>query len=397
MSGSPRRCSRPRSSLARVLRRPGADPGRPVPRAQDAGGVRLHLPALGQEAGDRAPRPARLPARQGERDPARPARAPARPTSRSRLGIRACLAGQRVAVPHRDRMGRAARRRATPRHASTTSSTACERIPLLICDEVGYIPFDPQAANLMFMLVSRRYERASADRHQQQAVQRLGRDLRRRHRRRRDGRPARPPRRDPQPQRRQLPPQRPRPRTPPRPPDRRNRLTDTPSAPSPRAAERLTTRRSRPGAPPEALKATIAAQASPYGLGLRDDGRSVLTRPAGGSILNRRYGVNSQPALTLEKVDAADRRTAARPEEAVIAAEVFPAIARLPESFRSALVAVDVAGLSYREAARVLGAPEATITTRLYRARRRVARELDPDRLRAGPIDGARGALRQAS
>jgi DNA replication protein DnaC len=31
----------------------------------------------------------------------------------------------------------------------------------LVCDEVGYIPFDPQAANLMFMLVSRRYERAS--------------------------------------------------------------------------------------------------------------------------------------------------------------------------------------------------------------------------------------------
>lgn len=39
--------------------------------------------------------------------------------------------------------------------------TRLERIPLLICDEVGYIPFDPQAANLMFMLVSRRYERAS--------------------------------------------------------------------------------------------------------------------------------------------------------------------------------------------------------------------------------------------
>jgi hypothetical protein len=30
----------------------------------------------------------------------------------------------------------------------------------VIVDEVGYIPFDPQAANLMFMLVSRRYERA---------------------------------------------------------------------------------------------------------------------------------------------------------------------------------------------------------------------------------------------
>ena len=36
-----------------------------------------------------------------------------------------------------------------------------ERIPLLICDEVGYIPVDPQAASLMFMLVSRRYERRS--------------------------------------------------------------------------------------------------------------------------------------------------------------------------------------------------------------------------------------------
>ena len=32
---------------------------------------------------------------------------------------------------------------------------------MLIVDEVGYIPFDPQAANLMFSLVSSRYDRAS--------------------------------------------------------------------------------------------------------------------------------------------------------------------------------------------------------------------------------------------
>ena len=44
---------------------------------------------------------------------------------------------------------------------SRTSSPALGRIPLLIVDEVGYIPFDPQAANLMFALVSSRYERAS--------------------------------------------------------------------------------------------------------------------------------------------------------------------------------------------------------------------------------------------
>ncbi len=34
-------------------------------------------------------------------------------------------------------------------------------MPLLVVDEVGYVPFDPEAANLMFMLVSSRYERAS--------------------------------------------------------------------------------------------------------------------------------------------------------------------------------------------------------------------------------------------
>jgi DNA replication protein DnaC len=35
------------------------------------------------------------------------------------------------------------------------------RIPLLVCDEVGYIPFTPEAAALFFALVSSRYERAS--------------------------------------------------------------------------------------------------------------------------------------------------------------------------------------------------------------------------------------------
>jgi IstB-like ATP binding protein len=35
------------------------------------------------------------------------------------------------------------------------------RYPLLVVDEVGYIPFEPEAANLFFQLVSSRYERAS--------------------------------------------------------------------------------------------------------------------------------------------------------------------------------------------------------------------------------------------
>jgi RNA polymerase sigma-70 factor (ECF subfamily) len=89
-----------------------------------------------------------------------------------------------------------------------------------------------------------------------------------------------------------------------------------------------------------------------------------------------------------EEFDPADGRTGTRPEEALIAAQVFPAIAQLPESYRLALVAVDIAGLSYAEAARVLGAPQATITTRLYRARQRVARALDLERSAAPRAKG---------
>ena len=57
--------------------------------------------------------------------------------------------------------------------------------------------------------------------------------------------------------------------------------------------------------------------------------------------------------------------------------EVYATIAELPEDFRLALVAVDVLGLSYREAARALRVREATITTRLFRARKQVARSAD--------------------
>jgi RNA polymerase sigma-70 factor (ECF subfamily) len=112
------------------------------------------------------------------------------------------------------------------------------------------------------------------------------------------------------------------------------------------------------------------------------DEPAYLMQALRNTFLTSRRTAARRPRLvtTLEELDPADHRTGARPEEAVIAREVFPAIAQLPESFRLPLVAVDIAGLSYGEAAQVLGTPEATITTRLYRARQRVARELDPER-----------------
>jgi DNA replication protein DnaC len=76
------------------------------------------------------------------------------------LGIRACQAGHRVAfATAAEWVARLGDAHAAGRlHAELTR---LGRLPLLVIDEVGYIPFDGEAANLFFQLVSARYERAS--------------------------------------------------------------------------------------------------------------------------------------------------------------------------------------------------------------------------------------------
>jgi RNA polymerase sigma-70 factor, ECF subfamily len=58
------------------------------------------------------------------------------------------------------------------------------------------------------------------------------------------------------------------------------------------------------------------------------------------------------------------------------ARELMQAIAATPQPFRDAVVAVDVVGLSYRQAARHLRTREATITSRLSRGRQHIVRAL---------------------
>lgn len=82
---------------------------------------------------------------------------------------------------------------------------------------------------------------------------------------------------------------------------------------------------------------------------------------------------------SIEDVALADPQPTFQPEQALDVKELYEAVARLPEDFRLALVAVDILGLSYREAADALGTREATITTRLFRARRQVVRALAGD------------------
>jgi RNA polymerase sigma-70 factor (ECF subfamily) len=53
-----------------------------------------------------------------------------------------------------------------------------------------------------------------------------------------------------------------------------------------------------------------------------------------------------------------------------VSPEVERAIEQLPEEFRAAVLFVDVEGLSYDEAAAVVGCPVGTIRSRLYRGRR---------------------------
>jgi RNA polymerase sigma-70 factor (ECF subfamily) len=101
-------------------------------------------------------------------------------------------------------------------------------------------------------------------------------------------------------------------------------------------------------------------------------------------------------AAQLEDVVAADPKPTNRPEQAIEVQEVYETIAALPDSFRLAIVAVDVLGLSYREAARALRVREATLTTRLFRARKQVAGQLAPQPERApSPQRPRTGELRR--
>jgi DNA replication protein DnaC len=76
------------------------------------------------------------------------------------LAMRACQAGHRVLFATASEW---VARLAEAHHASRLQAELIRlgRYPLLVIDEVGYIPFEAEAANLFFQLVSARYERAS--------------------------------------------------------------------------------------------------------------------------------------------------------------------------------------------------------------------------------------------
>jgi RNA polymerase sigma-70 factor (ECF subfamily) len=123
-----------------------------------------------------------------------------------------------------------------------------------------------------------------------------------------------------------------------------------------------------------------------------DDELYYLMRVLRNTFLTSRRTASRRPVTvaTLDDVVAADPKPLGRPEQALEIQELYATIAELPEDFRMALVAIDVLGLSYREAARALHVREATITTRLFRARKQVASKLAEPELEPAPApDGS--------
>ena len=86
-------------------------------------------------------------------------------TGKTHLAIALAPEGLRARLPrrlrHRAGVGLAARGQPRTATSSRHELRRLERYHLLVVDEVGYLPLERQAANLLFALVSRRYERGS--------------------------------------------------------------------------------------------------------------------------------------------------------------------------------------------------------------------------------------------
>ena len=84
-----------------------------------------------------------------------------------------------------------------------------------------------------------------------------------------------------------------------------------------------------------------------------------------------------RPASLPDQLDLVADPHAREPQAALEAGELYAAVAALPDDFRDVLVAVDITGLSYKEAGRALRIPVGTVMSRLYRARQQVVRRID--------------------
>lgn len=94
------------------------------------------------------------------------------------------------------------------------------------------------------------------------------------------------------------------------------------------------------------------------------------------ALRNTHYSRHRAAARRLATVSLDEEQLGASIEPGGSAREIMQAIASAPTPSRDAVIAVDVVGLSYKEAAKALRTRTATVTTRLHRGRQHVARAL---------------------
>jgi RNA polymerase sigma-70 factor (ECF subfamily) len=109
-----------------------------------------------------------------------------------------------------------------------------------------------------------------------------------------------------------------------------------------------------------------------------EDDLGYLLRALRNTFLNQRRAATRRPRTEPlpEGREFVEQRRSGQPEHALETTEVFAAIAALPDDFRDVVAAVDVAGLSYDEAAKALRIPQGTVMSRLYRGRQQIAQRL---------------------
>ena len=102
-----------------------------------------------------------------------------------------------------------------------------------------------------------------------------------------------------------------------------------------------------------------------------DDDLGYLLRVLRNTFISNRRTAARRPATATapEDLERFEASPIANPERAFEARQLYARIAELPDHQRDVLVAVDLLGLSYKEAAASLGVPTGTIMSRLFRAR----------------------------
>ncbi len=110
-----------------------------------------------------------------------------------------------------------------------------------------------------------------------------------------------------------------------------------------------------------------------------EDDLGYLLRALRNTFLNQKRTESRRlrPGPLPDELDLVADSHALQPQAALEAAELYAAVAALPGDFRDVLVAVDITGLSYKEAARALRIREGTVMSRLYRARQQVVRRIE--------------------